>query len=160
MPSKTKTTRKPGRPRRFTVEQIADALRACYGNRSQTAKRLGASRSTINAYVEAAPELKAVVAEGRETILDLAEAAIVRAIKRGDWRPAAFTLRTLGRARGFNFGITVTPPPLLPTRDLKSLSAAEIKTEIDQLAAMESKLDRGEELTTAELAALAAGAMH
>lgn len=90
-----------GKPQKFTPEQIAAALRATRGLLSDAAKQLGCSRQTISDYLERYPELKTVIVEAREAMLDFAEAKLYQHIAEGSERLLQFHLQTQGRRRGY-----------------------------------------------------------
>ena len=84
-----------------TVEKVKPALIAANGNISEAAKRLKVERSHLSDFIHATPELLRVVKEMRESIADLAEDALQKAIKRGDNACIIFTLKTQGRKRDY-----------------------------------------------------------
>lgn len=97
------STRKKGRdkPHRFTVDQVATALRVARGNLSGAARALQCDRQTVYGYIADHPELEAVRAEGTELRLDLAENALDRAVAQGEAWAVCFLLKTIGRRRGY-----------------------------------------------------------
>ncbi len=88
--------------RKYTVDQVAEALRKGDGILSVAAEILGCHRNTIYNYLQDDPELKDVLEESRETIVDEAEKVLLKKVKEGDIRCVMFVLRTLGRHRGYN----------------------------------------------------------
>ncbi len=88
--------------KRYTIDQVAGALREGNGILSVAAKILGCHRNTIYNYLEDDPELKDLLEECRETLVDEAEKILLKKVKEGDIRCVMFVLRTLGRHRGYN----------------------------------------------------------
>ncbi len=87
--------------KKYTVDQIAGALRDGNGILSVAAKILGCHRNTIYNYLEDNPELKDIAEECRETLVDEAEQILLKKVKEEDMRCVMFVLRTLGRHRGY-----------------------------------------------------------
>ncbi len=149
-----------GRPAKLTVETVGRALAASYGVKADAARRLKVARYTVSAYCDRHAELRAIVVEANETLLDLAESAIVKTIKSGSrdaWRAAAFVLRARGKARGWSITMVEIQPPKPPAPSLAHLSSDELHDRVATLEKMREKVERGEELTLGELALLAAG---
>lgn len=89
------------RPAELTEEQIAHALQRQCGNVSATAKALGVSRSTINRRIAGSSVLETIRDDARETLIDVAENALLKAIKGGNIAAIIFALKTQGRSRGY-----------------------------------------------------------
>jgi hypothetical protein len=95
-----------GRRARFTKEQVADALRE--GIFQVDAARLLAkkthrpcARSTICAYMDRHPELRAIYDEGLESMKDEAMGQLRKNIRRGKEASLIFFLKTMCKDRGF-----------------------------------------------------------
>ena len=93
-----KPKRGPTSPR--TDEMIADAL---YEQRfpSAAARALGFSPSAISLRIAASPYLQSVMDDIRIPIVDKAEANLWGALQKGDTVATLFTLKTLGKSRGY-----------------------------------------------------------
>ncbi len=88
--------------KKYTIDQVAEALRKGDGILSVAAEMLGCHRNTIYNYLKDHPELKDIVEECRETLVDEAEQILLKKIKEEeDIRCVMFVLRTLGRHRGY-----------------------------------------------------------
>lgn len=85
----------------LTEEQIALALERKMGNITEAAKALKVSRQALYKRIDGNEMLAAVLKEGRETIVDIAESALVRQIKVGNITAIIFTLKTQGKDRGY-----------------------------------------------------------
>src|SRR5262245_42905774 len=86
---------------RYTAGQVAAALRASRGLALQAAGRLGCDAETIHRYARRHPSVAQAMAEARGELVDLAESKLEQALDRGDWPAVHFTLRTLGKDRGY-----------------------------------------------------------
>jgi hypothetical protein len=87
--------------RKYAVATVVSTLRAHHGLLSLAADALGCSRSTVYRYVEAYPEVAAVVAEERERLVDMAEDALYSHVEEKAPWAIALVLKTLGRRRGY-----------------------------------------------------------
>lgn len=124
-----------GARRKLTVDQVADALRQSGAVYTEAARLLSEAgrpccRQTVANYVERHPELRAVEAQTREALLDLAEGNIVRGINAGDATSTIFYLKTKGKHRGYTQRIEHTGQdgaPIATRADLSSLTTAELK---------------------------------
>lgn len=90
-----------GRPAKFTAEQVAKALTNAKGNMALAGRVLGCSASTVLNYAERYECCKSAVSDGRELRLDIAEAKLDVAVANGEGWAIMFTLKTLGKSRGY-----------------------------------------------------------
>lgn len=87
---------------KFTDAQIAEALRKNAGNATAAAHALGGiTRQAIDYRVKKSAELQAVADDASETVTDVAEGQLIKAIKKGQAWAVKFWLTTRGRDRGF-----------------------------------------------------------
>lgn len=86
---------------KFTSTQIIEALREKHGNLSAAARFLGCDRHTIKRYINQYPTVKAVADEERETLIDFAENQLFQQVKDGNITAIIFTLKTIGKHRGY-----------------------------------------------------------
>lgn len=93
---------------RLTDAQIAAGLRAQRGNISATAEALGVDRRTIYRRVTDNTELEAIWKEARESLIDVAESALLKLINEGNVAAIIFALKTQGRARGYSERLELT----------------------------------------------------
>ncbi len=105
--------------RKYTVDQVAEALRKGNGMLSVAAEILGCHRNTIYNYLKDHPELKDIVEECRETLVDEAEQILLKKVREEDIRCVMFVLRTLGRHRGYHSrpGYAAEEPGKQPAHD-------------------------------------------
>jgi len=80
---------------------IAKALILKHGIFAHAAEILGISRAAVAQRVKANPDLKKVVDDIGEVILDTCESTVYASVRDGDARLAMDVLRQKGRARGF-----------------------------------------------------------
>jgi hypothetical protein len=84
-----------------TDQQIGAALQKSYGLRYIAALNLGVACSTITRRVDNSPELKILLHEAEETGLDVAESALMQAVKAGKSWAVCFYLKCKGKGRGY-----------------------------------------------------------
>ena len=87
---------------RFTIDQVAEALRGAAGIRSAAALLLGCSPSTVKRYVDRSETLARIEKEVVEFNLDLAESRLLEAINDGNLTAVMFYLKTKGKNRGYS----------------------------------------------------------
>lgn len=86
---------------KLTVEQVIAALRAAKGVKSFAAKSLGVDRHTIENYCNRYASVQTAYLEERHSLVDVAEAQLVRKVNAGEWPAIQFALVKLGRDRGY-----------------------------------------------------------
>jgi len=86
---------------KYTSDKMIKAIREKHGNLSAAARYLGCSRNTIARYIENYPTVKAVYDEERETLIDFAENQLFQQVKDGNITAIIFTLKTIGKHRGY-----------------------------------------------------------
>ena len=86
---------------KLKIKDIETALRKTHGNFQLSANMLKCSREAIRKRVQASDALLAIAKEEREGVVDVAESALQRAVLEGEAWAVQFTLRNLGRDRGY-----------------------------------------------------------
>lgn len=86
---------------KFTVDQMIQALTASMGLVSVTAQKLKCNQQTVRNYIERYPAVKQAQLDARDEMIDLAEASLVRAVRKGEGWAVALMLKTLGKSRGY-----------------------------------------------------------
>ena len=101
--SKADKRQSPTRPAtpRIDDEKLKQALQESNGNISHAARSLGISRNAIHQHVNANPELKQILDDSRQTMLDEAENALLSAVREKRGWAVCFTLKTIGQERGY-----------------------------------------------------------
>lgn len=89
------------RLKRLTIAQIEHALRQASGNVSYAAEALGVGRSTLYRRIQESAVLQQVLQDAREELVDIAEDALKQEVRKGNVTAIIFTLKTLGRSRGY-----------------------------------------------------------
>ena len=92
---------KPAPYRKYTREQMIDALAESMGMISPAARRLGCSRATIRSYMKQYPEIAEAIEDANEEVNDIAELKLLDAIKRGEAWAICFRLKTRAKNRGY-----------------------------------------------------------
>ncbi|MBI2839228.1 MAG: hypothetical protein HYX75_13000 [Acidobacteria bacterium] len=97
----TKLTPPDGHHHVHTEAALASALAKSFGLVGAAAKALRVSRAALYKRIAASQALRDVVEAGRELLIDQAEAALRQAVRRGESWAVLFTLKTIGRGRGY-----------------------------------------------------------
>ncbi len=84
-----------------SAEEVIEAIRNNHGLLAAAARELGVTRQTVYNYVKRYPTIARAVEESRETILDMAEGQLYKAVKNGSVPAMMFLLKTVGRNRGY-----------------------------------------------------------
>jgi hypothetical protein len=87
--------------RKYTAEQMIDALAESMGMISPAARALGCSRDTIRRYLAEYPEIAEAIEDANEEVNDIAELKLLDAIKRGEAWAICFRLKTKAKNRGY-----------------------------------------------------------
>ncbi len=98
--SKRQSPTRPATPR-INDEELKQALQQSNGNISHAARVMGISRNAIHQHVNASPELKQILDDARQTMLDEAENALLSAVREKQGWAVCFTLKTIGQERGY-----------------------------------------------------------
>jgi hypothetical protein len=106
--------------RKFTAEQMIEAIAGSGGIMSTIAKRIGADWYTAQKYITEHPTVKAAYDAERQSILDLCESVVFRNVQiaqesqrngdSGDTSDAKWVLSRLGKERGYTTGHEVSGP--------------------------------------------------
>ena len=96
-----KATRpKPGVP--FKKDMITKMIIKHTGNLSRIADAIGSSRGALRNFVDKHPEIKQLLQDQRERVIDeLEESCFSRAVRTKDTTLQIFLLKTQGKARGY-----------------------------------------------------------
>ena len=92
---------KPAPYRKYTAEQMIDALAESMGMISPAARKLGCSRDTIRRYLAEYPEIAEAIEDANEEVSDIAELKLLDAIKHGGAWAICFRLKTKAKNRGY-----------------------------------------------------------
>ena len=87
--------------RKYTVEQMIEALEHGRGLIAPAARYLGCSRDTVRSYLEEYPAVAQAKLDQREAVTDMAENALYAAILRGEAWAICFYLKCMAKDRGY-----------------------------------------------------------
>jgi hypothetical protein len=129
---------------RYTQAQVAEAITRASGFVSVAARSLGCSSDTVENYIKRSPVVAEAKRAARELMLDMAESALAKKVQDGDTQAIMFTLKTIGKQRGFVERVETTGANGGP------IEVADVSTARDRLA---GKLDElAERRRTREMA--------
>ena len=99
----------PAIKKRYSYDEVVDVIQKSEGVRTTICKMLDCSQTQLRNYLEEHQELKQVMLDAREQILDLAESVIRENLTQTEnpelrQKAAEFTLKTIGRHRGWAIG--------------------------------------------------------
>lgn len=107
-----KSSRLPALWKRYTIEQIADAIKRNWGALTYCCLDLDCTIQQFLGCLAKFPELDELRKEMREKTIDLAEKAMIHNLEQDNLNAAIYTLKTLGSNRGWsekqNIEITMT----------------------------------------------------
>lgn len=89
-----------GKPK-MTVGAVERLLKSTCGNVSEVARRFESTREAVYYFIRKYPDLRRVLYETREGLVDDSVSQLARAVKKGTGWAVRYTLDTLGRHRGF-----------------------------------------------------------
>jgi hypothetical protein len=82
-------------------EAIKNAIEQAHGLIKPAATSLGVTRKTLYVWINDDEELKDLVMQERESLIDLAESRLFQNVNDGDTVSILFALKTLGKNRGY-----------------------------------------------------------
>jgi len=85
----------------YTAQQFIEAIPGTGGIVTAIAKRVGCAWNTARKYIDSHPTVRAAYDNECESVLDLAEAKTIEAIKSGDSAMIRYYLSTKGKNRGY-----------------------------------------------------------
>lgn len=97
-----------GKGNTYRAEQFIDAIPGTGGIISAIAKRVGCAWHTAQKYIREMPTVAAAYADECESVTDLAETTVIKAIRDGDVGTARWYLSTKGKNRGYGERLEVT----------------------------------------------------
>lgn len=86
---------------KYTAQQMIDAIQDAKGILAAAARSLGCSRTTLYNYMERYSTVKDAYTESRETLLDFTEQQLFKQVSEGNITAIIFTLKTIGKRRGY-----------------------------------------------------------
>ena len=85
----------------LTVEKVTEQLRAQRGNQAAVARHFGVTRSAVCHFIKAHDSLEAITVECRESMKDVAENALYKAVEAGEAWAVCFYLKCQAKDRGY-----------------------------------------------------------
>ncbi len=86
---------------KLVKKAVIEALKKTNANISIAAKALGVNRSSLYDFVNKHDDLKQLVTDERESLVDVAESALKSAVVAKEAWAVCFTLKTIGKHRGY-----------------------------------------------------------
>ena len=86
---------------KLTKDGVTEALKKTNANISLAAKSLGVNRTSLYRFIERSPDLKELITDERESLVDIAESALKSAVVGKEAWAVCFTLKTIGKSRGY-----------------------------------------------------------
>lgn len=90
-----------GKTSTYTAEQFIDAIPGTGGIVTSIAKKVGCKWHTAKKFIDEYPTVKQAWKNERESILDMAEAALFKQVQGGEAWAVKYTLSTIGKDRGY-----------------------------------------------------------
>ena len=87
--------------RKYSQEQVIEALEQSKGLIAPAARALGCSRDTVRSYLEEYIAVGQAKLDQREAVTDMAENSLYEAIRRGEAWAVCFYLKCMAKDRGY-----------------------------------------------------------
>lgn len=131
--------------RKIPRDRVIQVLRQERGNITSAAAILGCVRFTLYTYIKDDEDLQQILKDARQSICDNAETSLSRAVLSGEPWATCFTLKTIGKDRGYVERSEVTGADGGPIQhEIRALTDEQLQ---NQIAALQRELDaltRGE----------------
>ena len=117
---------------RLTEKGVRDLIAKYSGNMAAIARAFKVTRGAVRQFIDKRPDLRAELIDARESYLDNAESALQRACIAGEAWAVCFTLKTLGKSRGYieRQELAATVGPATPAEE--DLTDEELNAEIER----------------------------
>lgn len=109
----------------LTNEQIVEIYVEQRCNKTATAEALGMSRNNLYYKIENSDELRKMIADAEEGLLDRAENKLQELVEKGDFKAVKFYLERQGRKRGYGNTLEITGDKNKPLHLVKSEMSVE-----------------------------------
>lgn len=86
----------------YTTQQFLEAIPGTGGIVTAIARKVGCAWATARKFIDTHPTVQRAYQDECESILDLAEAKVISAIKAGDSQMIRYYLSTKGKRRGYS----------------------------------------------------------
>jgi len=111
--------------RRYTDDQVIEAIRRARGVKSAASAALRCHRRTLDSYIARSERVRQAYEEERGTLVDAAQVQLMEAVDACKWKAVHFTLITLGRGRGYRIHHDRKPPAAVDRSGRDVLEALE-----------------------------------
>lgn len=112
---------------RYTAAEVITAIERARGIKAVAAKILGCSRVTVDSYAKRYVTVAQACQQARETLIDVAEGQLVKAVDGGEWPAVRYVLATLGKERGYSERQEITGAKGKPLVKERALTDAELE---------------------------------
>lgn len=96
-----KKPRKKSTPNKLTKAKVIKAIPGSIGIVQVIADRCGVARQNMHEWFKKNPEVDALRIADKESLVDVAEAKLLKKVNEEEMRAIEFTLRTMGKNRGY-----------------------------------------------------------
>lgn len=86
---------------KLTKKRVLNAIARTGGVLAAVASNLGVARQTVYDFMERNPDVKDQLTQERESIIDMAESKLFKAVQQGDSWAIKTVLSTIGKDRGY-----------------------------------------------------------
>ena len=121
--------------RNLEFGMVSAALQEAGGVKSHAARILGCSTSALSKYIKEDSQLQEIQLSARDTMIDIAEEGLMNALKREDMRAILFTLKTIGKERGYTSRQEITgengTPLNAPTESSRQAIMAQLQSALE-----------------------------
>ena len=104
------TKKRGGRPEKFSVKQVTEALRGSFGNMTVAAALLKCDRQLVYDYLHRYPELRFIRPHKRVELAEVAEGHLIAGVRAGKQWAVERVLRTVGADLGYGDQLALTGP--------------------------------------------------
>lgn len=87
--------------RHYSTDEIIRAVELQCGSIVHVAEALGCTRAMIHARAAKEPKIREAIDNARGLLVDEAEAALAKLVEAGKMQAIIFTLKTIGKGRGY-----------------------------------------------------------
>jgi hypothetical protein len=97
----TPTSEEPPAMAKLNSKIVRELIETCRGNAAAIARSVGVKRQSVVGFIKRRPPLAEALKDARETLVDEAESALALAVDKGEAWAVCFTLKCLGKNRGY-----------------------------------------------------------
>jgi hypothetical protein len=130
--------------KRLTEKGVLELIEKYQGNVAAIARAFQVTRQAVREFIIRRPPLMAILTDTRESFLDNAETSLQAAVIRGEAWAVCFTLKTLGKGRGYieRAEVIQTSTPAANASGEDPKTDEELDAEIRRLSAIADRSTR------------------